>query len=278
MEIYSLSGSSGTGKSTSALAFAHQKMIPAIIDDGLLIVNGQKVAGTSAKFEKYALAAVKRATFSDEKHRLEVQQALKNFFVGKLLIIGTSDRMTRLIAERLDLGKIQHYYYIEDIRTSSEIKLAQYVRKMEGKHIIPIPYKQVEQNFFKKLIQRGRDIFSNKKERIGETTIVFPDFHRDHIHIEKKVFSDIVEYTCKQYSFITHCEAIKTHLDQEPMISVSIGVRYPVCDQLNHKLANLQQDLYEQFLALVHLEISEIRIYVTSITISKKKEPAYVGS
>ena len=63
MEIFALSGPSGTGKSTSALSFAYEKKIPAIIDDGLLIVNGKKVAGTSAKFEKNTITAVKRATF-----------------------------------------------------------------------------------------------------------------------------------------------------------------------------------------------------------------------
>ena len=59
MEVYSLSGPSGTGKSTSALEFAHKHGIDGIIDDGLLIVNGQKRAGTSAKFEKNTLTAVR---------------------------------------------------------------------------------------------------------------------------------------------------------------------------------------------------------------------------
>lgn len=52
MKVCSLSGPSGTGKSTSALVFAHKIGVQAIIDDGLLIVNGVKVAGISAKFEK----------------------------------------------------------------------------------------------------------------------------------------------------------------------------------------------------------------------------------
>lgn len=55
LKVYSLSGPSGTGKSTSALAFAHKLDVEAIIDDGLLIVNGTRVAGVSAKFEKIQL-------------------------------------------------------------------------------------------------------------------------------------------------------------------------------------------------------------------------------
>ena len=61
MKVYSLSGPSGTGKSTSALAFAHKLGVEAIVDDGLLIVNGVRVAGLSAKFEKNTITAVRRA-------------------------------------------------------------------------------------------------------------------------------------------------------------------------------------------------------------------------
>ena len=61
MNVYSLSGPSGTGKSTSALVFAHKIGVEALIDDGLLIINGVKVAGISAKFEKNTITAVRRA-------------------------------------------------------------------------------------------------------------------------------------------------------------------------------------------------------------------------
>lgn len=55
MIVHALSGASGTGKSTSAIQFAYENQIEAIIDDGLLIINGEKIAGTSAKFEKIRL-------------------------------------------------------------------------------------------------------------------------------------------------------------------------------------------------------------------------------
>ncbi|NLY80210.1 MAG: hypothetical protein GX072_10075, partial [Lysinibacillus sp.] len=77
MKVYSLSGPSGTGKSTSAIQFAHDHQIEAIIDDGLLIKEGQKIAGTSAKFEKNTITAVRRAIFQDESHKKEVKEALK---------------------------------------------------------------------------------------------------------------------------------------------------------------------------------------------------------
>lgn len=264
MEIYSLSGPSGTGKSTSALSFAHQQKIPAIIDDGILILNGQKVAGTSAKFEKNSITAVKRATFFDELHKKEVQEALKMYVINKILIIGTSDKMTRLIANRLELGDIHHYYYIQDLRSSSEMKMAQFVRSTEGKHVMPIPYRQVEQNFFKRIIHKGMDIFSSKKEKIGETTIVRPDFHHGTIQIEKKVFTDLIEHICLANKYIAQCDAIQVHLQGLPTVSFQVGIVYPVIYNLQEVLAKLQTDIQSCFMHHLNIEFDSINIQITS--------------
>lgn len=266
MEIFSLSGPSGTGKSTSALSFAYQKKIPAIIDDGLLIINGYRVAGTSAKFEKNTLTAVKRATFFDEIHIKEVQDALRIFFVNRILIIGTSDKMTKLISSRLQLGSINHFYHVEDIRSSSEIKLAQYIRKTEGKHIIPIPYKQVEQNFFKRLIQRGKEIFSSKKERIGETTIVLPDFHRGAIQIDKRVFRDIVRHICQLNPYVHKYDSIHIHLEGEPVIHFRVELNNPAYSNIRVIMEKLQQDLHNCFLQYLNIEFSNIHIQIANLT------------
>lgn len=269
MEIFSLSGPSGTGKSTSALSFAHKHKIPAIIDDGLLIFNGEKIAGYSAKFEKNVLKAVKRATFFDEDHLKEVQMAINNYFIDRILIIGTSDKMTRLIANRLNLGAIDHYFYVEDIRTTSEIKLAQFIRGTEGKHIIPIPYKQVDQNFFKKLIQSGVEIFSSKKERIGENTIVHPDFHRGAINIQPKVFKNIVEIICSQYQQIGECKAVEFNIEKMPLLKVSISIKYPIRGNLIDLTEKLQQEIRMHFLNQLNIELYQVNL---TILLSKKPE------
>ena len=268
MEIFSLSGPSGTGKSTSALTFAHQKKIPAIIDDGLLILNGQKIAGTSAKFEKNSITAVKRATFFDELHKKEVQEALKIYVINKILIIGTSDKMTRLIASRLEIGNIDHYYYIGDLRSTSEIKMAQFVRSTEGKHTMPIPYRQVEQNFFKRLIHKGMDIFSPRKEKIGETTIVRPDFHHGTIQIDKKVFSDLIEHTCLTNKYIAHCDSIQVQLQGLPTVSLNASIVYPVSYNLPEVIEQLQTEIQQSFLSHFNIEFSSINIQITA-TVAK---------
>lgn len=269
MEIFSLSGPSGTGKSTSALAFAHKHKIPAIIDDGLLIVNGEKIAGTSAKFEKNALTAVKRATFFFEDHVKEIQMAINHYYIERILIIGTSDRMTKLIASRLKLGEINYFFYVEDIRSSSEIKIAQFIRKTEGKHIIPIPYKQVDPSFFKKIILKGREIFSPKRERIGETTIVHPDFHRGGIIIHKKVYKDLVKVICKNFQEIEECKSAQFLLQGTPVLNVSITIIQPIRSNLFEMSEKLQSDIRSCFLKSLSIELYSINLY---IQMSKKAE------
>lgn len=262
MDIFALIGPSGSGKSTIALSFAYEKNIPAIIDDGLLIINGQRVAGKSAKFEKNAVTAIKRAIFFEEDHAKEVRLALAHYFINRVLIIGTSERMVKLIAAKLGLGKIKKIYRIENIRSSKEIKMAQFIRKTEGKHVIPIPYKQVEQNFFKKVIHKGKAIFSKKRERIGENTIVRPDFHRGNIHIYKRAYRDMVTYICWNYSDIKECKAVHVDLEGPAILHVTVSIQYPLNGNVTEMAKKLQKDIFEQFIKNLGLELYSINIHI----------------
>lgn len=273
MEIYSLSGPSGTGKSTTALSFAHDRGIDGIIDDGIFIVKGKKIAGTSAKFEKSAYKAVKRAIFTDESHLKEVQSAIKEQELDKILIIGTSDRMTQNIAEKLAIGEIQFYYHIEDLRTSSEMKLAKFIRKTEGKHIMPIPVVQVEQNFFKRFIQKGVEIFSQKKEKIGETTIVQPDFHQPIGHVDKQSFIQSIKQTCEKEKMTEKVTKVQFELLPLPKTTIYIILSGPI--NLNQQLPieQLQRNLMMTFEEEFELELQSIDVNLISILNNQNKEP-----
>ncbi len=262
MEIYALSGPSGTGKSTIALEFAHEKKIPAIIDDGLLIVNGNKVAGFSAKFEKNSYTAVKRATFFDLKHRNEVKESIRNCFIGKILIIGTSEKMVRLIAKNLKLGEISKIYHVQEIRSSSEIQIAQFIRRTEGKHVIPIPFRQVEQNFFKKLIRRGFAILSHKNELIAEVTIVQPDFQKGIIKIGKNVYRDIILHICNQYGDIKYCKSLRINLEGLPIIHLTLILKSPISYSIKELMDNIQKDIKSYFEQIFSIELHAINLRI----------------
>ncbi|WP_431030373.1 ATP-binding protein [Lysinibacillus sp. LZ02] len=264
METYSLSGPSGTGKSTSALEFAHQYGIEGIIDDGLLIVNGEKLAGTSAKFEKNTITAVRRAIFHDEEHRQAVIKALQEADLKSLLIIGTSDKMTKQIADRLNVAPIDHFHYVTDIRTTKEIQLAKFIRETQGKHVMPIPHAQVEQNFFKRFIQKGREIFF-KNKKIGETTIVRPDFHQETIDISKSVYLQVLTHELSNYNGIARFDIAQLTVDLMPSMTIVISLKAPVTYDVREVVRGLQQQISGSFLLHFGIEPEYVNIVVKGI-------------
>ena len=264
MKIYSYSGPSGTGKSTSALEVAYTHQIEGIIDDGMFIVNGQKRAGTSAKFEKNSFTAVRRAIFQEEEHRADVSRAIKESGITSILVIGTSDKMTKRIAERLELGAIDQYFYVNDIRTAKEIRQAQFIRQMQGKHVMPIPYAQVEQNFFKRLVQKGREIFLNTK-KIGETTIVQPDFHQERVYIARSVYVSVLERVLQQNELLAKYEVLNLHVEGIPQMNIAIYLKSPVHYDVPHCLYELQKNISDVFLFHFGIEPESIHIHLKGI-------------
>lgn len=246
MRVISLSGASGTGKSTSALEFAYKNNIEAMIDDGLLIRNGVKLAGTSAKFEKNALKAVRRAVFEDVAHRQEVINAMKKHEIKSILIIGTSDKMTKKIAKALEIEPIDEFHYIEEIRTKQEIELAKFIRQTQGKHVMPIPVRQVEQNFFKRLIQRGREIIFNA-QKIGETTIVRPDFHQEVVDIHKNVYLQLTQYEVSNFPIVAKVDNVKIEQDVMPAIHITITLKAPIAYFVPDEMKKLQQIITDSY-------------------------------
>ena len=265
MEVYSLSGASGTGKSTSALQFAHDHGIRAIIDDGLLIIDGEKIAGTSAKFEKSPLRAVRRAIFDDEAHRAQVLAAMADYDLASILLIGTSTKMTKKIAERLNFGNIAHFYTVEDIRSTKDIQRARFVREIGGQHLMPVPFRQVEQNFFKRFIQRGKDIFAPNRQKIGETTLVRPDFHQQTITIAKAVYTDLAKYEIERNPYVTRMQHLQCTMNQVSRLSFEIYLAAPVNYYIPEQIQVLQQAIAHSYDLHFSFEPEEISIKVLGI-------------
>lgn len=264
MEIYALHGPSGTGKSTSALLLADSKNIPAIIDDGLLIFNGRRIAGTSAKYEKNYIQAVKRAIFFYNDHKEEVSTVIKEKQIGKILLIGTSINMVNRISSNLELGEIDHYIDVAEIRSSNEIKMAKFIRKTQGKHVIPIPHAEIKHGVFKKLILKGMKLFSNQKF-IGETTIVQPNFQAGSIIISEQVIKKIIKTSIQSIPGVSNCISIEIDLTNLPKTEVQIELIYPFKDRLDKIVQNIQQKLYDDFHHHLNIEFSSINIKIAKV-------------
>ena len=169
-QIYALVGGNGTGKSFRARLVAQKYGIDLIIDDGLVIRGDKILAGHSAKREKTFLAAVKTAVFDDKQHRDEAAKVLHQLSRKKVLILGTSDKMVNKI---------------EDIATREEIETAIRSRRVEGKHVIPVPSVEVKRNYPQIFYDKIRLLFRNanighlkEEETLFEKSVVRPEFSK----------------------------------------------------------------------------------------------------
>ncbi len=147
MKVYSLTGKSGTGKSFQAQNLCIEKGIESIIDDGLFIYRDAVASGKSAKRQKTKVGAIKAALFTDQEHAEGTRNKIKELSPKNILIIGTSDKMTDKIADRLELPEISERIYIEDITSEQERLEAASQRHGQGKHVIPVPTLQLKRDF-----------------------------------------------------------------------------------------------------------------------------------
>ncbi len=202
MEIIVLVGSSGTGKSYKAMSLAKSKRIEYIIDDGLLIRGNKVLGGYSAKREKSKMAAVKRALFINPDHKSQIEGILKLENPQSILILGTSDKMVESIVKTFQLGEISERYYITDIATDEEIKLAQKYRKFEGKHVIPVPTFEIKKDFsgyFLNPLRVFRRFSKGEPLEVDEKSVVRPTYsYLGKYTISDRVIRDLINFAAKK--------------------------------------------------------------------------------
>jgi len=227
MEVYALIGSTGTGKSHRAMIVAYQEGIDTIIDDGLLIKDGCKLAGKSAKREATALQAVKRAIFLDPEHAEEVKKKLQEENPERILVLGTSLRMVCRITDSLSIPRPTKVIRIEDVATEREIKLARELRETYGMHVIPVPTVEVKKDFPGYLVDPLKYFFSKKNEnrrKIGEKSIIRPKFSMlGKLVITEHAVSQIVTIVAMQIPEVS--QVTKTHVE---MSSEGVKIRLEI--------------------------------------------------
>lgn len=206
VKVYALVGRSGTGKSFRAKLVSRKYGLDLIIDDGLLIKDEKILAGHSAKKERIYLKAIKTALFDDPAHRKELQRALDQERFKRVLIIGTSEKMVRRIAERLALPAPFKIIRIEDVATKDEIESAIRSRKHAGQHVIPVPAIEIARNYphilydsVRVFLKRGRFVFS-KQKREFEKSVVRPQFGtKGKVSISEAALAQMVMHCADEF-------------------------------------------------------------------------------
>ena len=277
MKIISFTGKSGTGKSYQATAVAQARNIEAIIDDGLLIYKGQIVAGTSAKKCVSKAAAMRTALFNYEEHRTEVINALVQYHPDSLMIIGTSDKMTNIIAETLGLHEPEERLYIEDFTTDEQRETAKYYRTVQGEHVIPAPVGQLKRDFagyFLNPIKIIRDRalgntalsgLPDEDEGPEDRTVVRPQYsYWGAFTISEQVLRDIVKITAEKYSDRLAVLDRMTNGKQMNM-TMTIDVRVLMGEGIVELLEEFQKDVHEAIEKMTSFSVDSVNVRIKDI-------------
>lgn len=279
MKVVSFTGKSGTGKSFQATALAQRRGFDAIIDDGLLIYKGQIVAGSSAKKCSSKAAAMRTALFNYEDHRESVKAAIESYAPDALMIIGTSDRMTDIVAQQLGLPLPEERIYIEDVTTEDERKLAAHYRIDEGEHVIPAPVGQLRRDFagyfmdpIKQFIHKARgnavDIEEEQKQGDdgpNDRTVVRPTFsYFGSFAISEQVIRDIIRISSEKYE--SHLVVVdRMNNGKQTNMSVTIDVMAIRDPESVEKCIELQQDVFQALATMTAFTIESVNVRIRDI-------------
>jgi hypothetical protein len=268
VRVYALVGESGTGKSFRAKLVAQKYGIDMIIDDGLLIRGDTLLAGRSAKKEQLYMAAVKTALFHDKAHRDEVARALQRERFRKILVIGTSEKMVYKICERLQIPHPVKIIKIEDIASREEIEKAVRSRKVEGKHVIPVPALEIRRNYPSIFYDSIRVFLKRNfgaaptRPRIYEKSVVRPEYSkRGRVSISEAALSQMVIHCVDEYDDSLRVRRLAVRSDTQGY-RLTIVLEVPFGTKLVSNAHALQEYIVDNIERYTGILIEEVSIVI----------------
>jgi hypothetical protein len=263
MEVYALVGKSGTGQSHHAITVAYENGIDVVIDDGLLIKDGQKMAGLSAKGEATAVKAVKRAILLDPNHADEIKRKIDEIMPSRILVLGTSVRMAERIARTLKLPNITRIIDISQVASAEEIQTALDMRNSYGMHVIPVPVVEVKQDLQGYFLNPIRYFFGKKQNRkVGEKTIVQPRFSLiGKLVITNQAVTQMARRLAAGIQGITEINRVSAEIKENSMV-MRLEVTGSYGTPLHKVSQELQSEIQTQIQWLTGLVVSEVHIWV----------------
>jgi uncharacterized alkaline shock family protein YloU len=275
IRVYALVGESGTGKSFRAKLVAQKYGIDLIIDDGLLIRGDTLIAGRSAKKEQLYMAAVKTALFHDKTHRDEVARALQRERFRKVLVIGTSERMAFKICERLQIPHPVKVIKIEDIASRAEIEKAVRSRKVEGKHVIPVPALEIRRAYPSIFYDSIRVFLKRNfgaappRPRVYEKSVVRPEYSkRGRVSISEAALSQMVIHCVDEFDDSLRIRRLAVRSDTQGY-RLTIVLEVPFGTKLVANAHALQEYVIDNIERYTGILIEEVSIVIDRFSLRK---------
>jgi uncharacterized alkaline shock family protein YloU len=270
LKVYALVGKAGTGKSFRARLIAEKHNIDLIIDDGLLIRDQMILAGKSAKREQYRFKAIRRAIFEDPKHAQEIKAKLKRERFNSILIIGTSEKMIARITEQLQLPYPDQIIYIEDVATKDEMIRARESRRLEGKHVIPVPMIEVKKDPSHHVLDSIKLFLKNHpllfwKKQIVEKTVVRPPFSpRGKLSISESALMQMIIHCIREFSKEVNINKIII-TNNSNGCQIEIKLNLPFGMNLPNTMANMQEYIINSIERFSGIHINKLDLTVQDI-------------
>jgi hypothetical protein len=272
VRVFALVGESGTGKSFRAKLVARKYGIDLIIDDGLLIRNESILAGKSAKKEAIFMKAVKVALFDEKAHRDEVARVLKREKYRRILILGTSIRMIEKIADRLQLPHPDKIIKIDDIATQAEIEKAMFSRKVEGKHVIPVPAIEVRRSYPRIFYDSVRVFLKRTlgiipaRSNIYEKAVVRPEYSkRGRVSITEDALAQMIIHCVDEWNDAIRIQRVTIRSDAQGY-RLTLVLEIPFGTQISGNIHKLQEYLVDNIERYTGILIEEVNIIIDRLT------------
>ncbi|MBN1837401.1 MAG: hypothetical protein JW820_16220 [Spirochaetales bacterium] len=271
VQVLALVGGSGTGKSFRARLVAEKHGIDLIIDDGLLIKDQKILAGRSAKREKGMLAAIGTALFAEQSHAESVRRALNKEKFKRVLVIGTSDKMVRKIARRLQLPHPSKIIRIEEIASRDEIAAAVRSRNTEGKHIIPIPALEVKRSYPNIFLDSMKIFFKRRFHPLGsgniiEKTVVRPGYgNRGAVSISQAAISQMVLHCVQEFDSSLKVEKVVSHKTAGGYL-LEVVLEVPYVGQIASSLYQLQEYIARNIESFTGIILKEVNVTIGRVS------------
>ena len=269
MKVTFLIGTSGTGKSYQAMNLAGRRNIQYIIDDGLLIKENRILGGRSAKREASRLGAVRRALFMEAAHRDEIMALLQEEKPEALMVLGTSRKMVDTISENLSLGEPEEVLWIQNLIGAEEIRLAQKIRRQEGKHVIPVPAMQLKKDFsgyFLNPLKVLKTLGKNTETGEHHKSVVRPTFsYKGNYTISDGVIRSLVHYSFRTFPEVTPIgRTFIQNSSKGLQIQMEVRIHYGV--SIPRTLQQLQAKIIEEVEGMTSFHVDAVLIQVRKFT------------
>ena len=218
------------------------------------------------------MAAVKAALFDNRERRDEVVRRLRGEKFRKILLLGTSEKMVNKIALRLELPPPARIIHIEDIASQEDIEKAIRTRKIEGKHVIPVPSIEVKRSY-PHIFYDAIRIFKRRRlpETLGSTpqvhekSVVRPEYSkRGKVLISPAALSQMVIHCVDEYNEEIRIKKIAVK-DEKSGYRLVITIDVPYGIQLGGDMHELQQYVIDNIERYTGILIEEVNIIIDKI-------------